>query len=125
MSTNYRSTFSPRTSLPPASPPQIIKNREKQAIRDAWAQRDALPLNTVYSPGPISVAPGSQYAEVEEEREEEELGYRGYLPNGMNVRDALARCEGPTLGWSLQFWVTIADPIVSLIYTFDGLCTRS
>ncbi|ORX41049.1 hypothetical protein BD324DRAFT_575172 [Kockovaella imperatae] len=28
----------------------------------------------------------------------------------MDIRDALAKCEDPTLGWSLQFWVTIADP---------------
>jgi hypothetical protein len=36
------------------------------------------------------------------------------LPRGMDVRDALAKCEDPALGWSLQFWVTIADPLVSL-----------
>jgi hypothetical protein len=35
------------------------------------------------------------------------------LPYGMDVRDALAKCEDPALGWSLQFWVTIADPVVS------------
>jgi hypothetical protein len=31
----------------------------------------------------------------------------------MDVREALSRCEDPTLGWSMQFWVTIADPVVS------------
>lgn len=36
-----------------------------------------------------------------------------FLPDGMGVKEALARCEDPTLGWSLQFWITIADPIVS------------
>ncbi|WVQ95503.1 hypothetical protein IAU59_002600 [Kwoniella sp. CBS 9459] len=45
-----------------------------------------------------------------------ELGYRGYLPRGMDVRDALARCEDPTLGWSLQFWVTIADPMTQHVF---------
>lgn len=35
------------------------------------------------------------------------------LPDGMDVQEALAVCEDPTLGWSLQFWVTIADPVVS------------
>ena len=40
-------------------------------------------------------------------------GPRGHLPSGMDVRDALAQCEDPTLGWSLQFWVAIADPVVS------------
>jgi hypothetical protein len=34
------------------------------------------------------------------------------LPDGMDVKDALASCEDPTLGWSLQFWITIADPVV-------------
>ncbi|KAK8850469.1 hypothetical protein IAR55_004387 [Kwoniella newhampshirensis] len=45
-----------------------------------------------------------------------ELGHRGYLPTGMDVRDALARCEDPTLGWSLQFWVTIADPLTQHVF---------
>lgn len=31
---------------------------------------------------------------------------------GVDVRDALATCEDPALGWSMQFWVTIADPLV-------------
>jgi hypothetical protein len=35
------------------------------------------------------------------------------------VRDALAKCEDPALGWSLQFWVTIADPVVSCRAHFD------
>jgi len=37
------------------------------------------------------------------------------LPEGMDVREALAQCEDPALGWSLQFWATIADPVVSLL----------
>ena len=37
------------------------------------------------------------------------------LPKGMDVREALAQCEDPALGWSLQFWATIADPVVSLV----------
>jgi hypothetical protein len=37
------------------------------------------------------------------------------LPEGMDVREALAQCEDPALGWSLQFWATIADPLVSRI----------
>lgn len=47
------------------------------------------------------------------------------------VEDALATCEDPALGWSLQFWVTLADPLVSAVasYTFgaDGssLCRPS
>ncbi|OCF45686.1 hypothetical protein I317_00589 [Kwoniella heveanensis CBS 569] len=45
-----------------------------------------------------------------------QLGHRGYLPRGMDVRDALARCEDPTLGWSLQFWVTIADPMTQHVF---------
>ncbi|WVQ85889.1 hypothetical protein IAT38_008057 [Cryptococcus sp. DSM 104549] len=45
-----------------------------------------------------------------------EIGHRGYLPPGLDVRDALARCEDPTLGWSLQFWVTIADPLTQHVF---------
>ena len=40
------------------------------------------------------------------------------LPEGMDVREALAQCEDPALGWSLQFWATIADPVVSLVLMF-------
>ncbi|WWC92229.1 uncharacterized protein L201_007183 [Kwoniella dendrophila CBS 6074] len=45
-----------------------------------------------------------------------EIGHRGYLPQGLDVRDALAKCEDPTLGWSLQFWVTIADPLTQHVF---------
>lgn len=31
------------------------------------------------------------------------------------VEDALATCKDPALGWSLQFWVTLADPLVSSV----------
>ena len=41
------------------------------------------------------------------------------LPEGMDVREALAQCEDPALGWSLQFWATIADPVVSLVQLFS------
>ena len=34
------------------------------------------------------------------------------LPRGMDMRGALAKCEDPRLGWSLQFWITIVDPLV-------------
>lgn len=34
----------------------------------------------------------------------------------LDVRDVLAKCEDPVLGWSMQFWVTIADPLVSRLY---------
>jgi hypothetical protein len=44
---------------------------------------------------------------------------RKILPEGLQVKEALARCEDPTLGWSLQFWITIADPVVSLSYPLD------
>jgi len=40
------------------------------------------------------------------------------LPEGMDVREALAQCEDPALGWSLQFWATIADPVVGLVSMF-------
>jgi hypothetical protein len=42
------------------------------------------------------------------------------LPEGMDVREALAQCEDPALGWSLQFWATIADPVVSLVLMFPS-----
>lgn len=40
---------------------------------------------------------------------------RDILPDGMDVSEALMQCEDPTLGWSLQFWITIADPVVSVL----------
>ncbi|WWD20651.1 hypothetical protein CI109_105127 [Kwoniella shandongensis] len=56
------------------------------------------------------------YDDFDGENDDMELGHRGYLPRGMDVRDALARCEDPTLGWSLQFWVTIADPLTQHVF---------
>ncbi|EAL23082.1 hypothetical protein CNBA6070 [Cryptococcus deneoformans B-3501A] len=32
------------------------------------------------------------------------------------VEDALATCEDPALGWSLQFWVTLADPLTQHVF---------
>lgn len=43
-------------------------------------------------------------------------------PGGMDVRDVLAKCEDPALGWSMQFWVTIADPLVSLRFSALPKC---
>lgn len=48
----------------------------------------------------------------------------GILPDGMDVRDALARCEDPGLGWSLQFWITIEDPVVSFMTNPGALSGR-
>lgn len=36
----------------------------------------------------------------------------------MDVRELLAQCEDPTIGWASQFWVTIADPVVDPIASF-------
>ncbi|WRT70639.1 uncharacterized protein IL334_007637 [Kwoniella shivajii] len=58
----------------------------------------------------------SQSIDHDKEASQLELGDRGYLPTGMDVRDALAKCEDPTLGWSLQFWVTIADPLTQHVF---------
>ncbi|GFZ48162.1 hypothetical protein JCM24511_05910 [Saitozyma sp. JCM 24511] len=41
---------------------------------------------------------------------------RKILPEGLQVKDALGRCEDPTLGWSLQFWITIADPVTQHVF---------
>lgn len=30
----------------------------------------------------------------------------------IDVRDTLSKCDDPSMSWSLQFWVTIADPLV-------------
>lgn len=34
-------------------------------------------------------------------------------PMHLDMQSALARCEDASLSWSLQFWVTLADPVVS------------
>lgn len=33
----------------------------------------------------------------------------------IDVREALSKCDDPSMSWSLQFWVTIADPLVSIV----------
>ncbi|WVQ70683.1 hypothetical protein IAR50_000205 [Cryptococcus sp. DSM 104548] len=45
-----------------------------------------------------------------------QVGHRGLLPSGLDVRNALATCEDPTLGWSLHFWVTLADPLTQYVF---------
>lgn len=36
-------------------------------------------------------------------------------PGPMDVRDIISKCEDASMSWSLQFWVTIADPQVSVV----------
>lgn len=116
---------------------QAERNKEKQALRDAWAKQDAerdaaarirglaQPFGYPYhqsqnllhrdsnsnsnSSGSShlpAASPGRSTASLTRDP-------RDILPPGMDVREALSRCEDPTLGWSMQFWVTIADPVVS------------
>ena len=152
----YHSIATPSASAIQAS--QASRNLEKQALRDAWREqaeslvhvpRGQVPRTT----GPPSVEPSSDSNSSGENRERVGLGingaelspvlsnlsgpaqqkgfrHRGILPKGMDVREALAKCEDPALGWSLQFWVTIADPSVSLSpYTsgqgIDATCRLS
>jgi hypothetical protein len=111
---------SPTTPLEPDV--QQTRNREKQALRDAWAEQSlsgpprtlfpvaAIPrLQPVYQSGSSGDHGSSSRGRA---GVSERLGSRGVLPEGMDVQEALARCEDATLGWSLQFWVTIADPLV-------------
>lgn len=107
---------------------QAERNREKQLLRDQ--RQPVISSSRIESPRqpPASVEPDSHSSgsggirpgnnqsrtSVDTLRE---LGVRGILPEGMDVREALAKCEDPTLGWSLQFWVTIADPLVNFART--------
>ena len=122
--------------------PQAVanKNNEKQALRDTWAKQDAerqaavalAQQQTSYPPvsyGPPSGSGGQgpfvqgfepgRTGDSGSASGSSGQGSRGtpgsinVLPPGMDIRDALAKCEDPSLGWSLQFWVTIADPQVS------------
>ena len=144
-STSFGTTRSLGTQLSP----QIIatRNNEKQALRDAWAKQDAerqaaacaqqqIPFPQA-SHGPLAGSGGEQ----PHVRGFEPTGAGGsnsgsgssgqgnkgasasknVLPPGMDIRDALAKCEDPSLGWSLQFWVTIADPQVSDLVHLSGL----
>lgn len=133
---DYDSITTPSASAVQAS--QASRNLEKQALRDAWREQ-ADQLTQVHrgqvprSRGPPSIEPSSisnsQSSGEQRERERvglgingaelsgyaeqrREPGRRGILPEGMDVREALKKCQDPKLGWSLQFWVTIADPVV-------------
>lgn len=106
------STNSPNTHL--------VKQQEKQALKEAWAQQNLSPiapseksLPTVEAthdrqPSPLFLGDRRISSTVSAN---ESLGER-VLPQGMDIREALEKCDDPALGWSLQFWVTIADPIV-------------
>ena len=117
---------------------QAERNKEKQALRDAWAKQDAerdaaarirglaqplryshQPQNWV-NPDSNSTSSGSSHLPAASPgRSTASLTRdpRDILPPGMDVREALSRCEDPTLDWSMQFWVTIADPVVSQLGT--------
>jgi hypothetical protein len=38
----------------------------------------------------------------------------------VNIRDIVAKCEDASMSWSLQFWVTIADPMVRALLDLDA-----
>lgn len=48
------------------------------------------------------------------------VGDASALPQGMSIQQALAQCHDPTLGWTLRFWVTVADPSVSRARSADS-----
>lgn len=39
----------------------------------------------------------------------------------MDIRELLAQCEDPAIGWASQFWATIADPVVSHLSIYLSL----
>ncbi|WWC72523.1 uncharacterized protein I206_106485 [Kwoniella pini CBS 10737] len=73
-------------------------------------------INNHNQPNGSSLDEENNQNDASQEENNLEIGYRGYLPPGLDVRDALAKCEDPTLGWSLQFWVTIADPLTQHVF---------
>jgi len=145
---DYNSIATPSASAVRAS--QQSRNNEKQALRDAWREQadqlaQARHVQVPRITGSRSIEPSSNSnsnsGSSGENRvrlgisgadlspttsilsdQQRQVGRRGYLPEGMDVREALAKCEDPTLGWSLQFWVTIADPVVGLLVTSASFC---
>lgn len=94
------------------------KIKKEQGPSDAWKQGSEREVSSAQQShqacGPISHT--SEPNTVAKERKstgQSETGL-GILPYGMDITEALEKCEDPSLGWSLQFWVTIADPVVSL-----------
>ena len=87
---------------------QASRNQEKQALRDAWSRED--------------LARRRLHAEPERDRTTSGRAEASFhLPAGMDVSEALSKCDDPTLGWSMTFWVTIADPVVrGLTFCADG-----
>ena len=131
---DYDSIQTPSTSAIQAS--QASRNLEKQALRDAWREQALAQHHRGSAPrsvaAPPSIEPSSDSNSSGEHRvglgisqgrrspprsdtsdTQKRSGSTGILPEGMEVHEALAKCEDPTLGWSLRFWVTIADPVVS------------
>jgi len=100
---------------------QSTQNREKQALRDAWARQN-LSSEMVARAVPQNTRSGSRQSQPQLSIKQENQGSEPSVspsqassPAGMDVREALAKCEDPALGWSMTFWVTIADPVVSSV----------
>ena len=98
----------------------LVKQQEKQALKEAWAEQNLSPIapserslptvEATHDRQPSPLSPGNRRISSTVSANES-LGER-VLPQGMDIREALEKCDDPALGWSLQFWVTIADPIV-------------
>ena len=139
----FASYHRPASDSSPALNPRAVslRNKEKQALRDTWAKQDAerqaygdfylFPVpHTAHASPPLAQSGAVQGFEPRDgsgssgsagtqgRRQSSSVGGAveslNVLPAGMDIRDALAKCEDPGLGWSLQFWVTIADPQVRL-----------
>ncbi|GMK54712.1 hypothetical protein CspeluHIS016_0112980 [Cutaneotrichosporon spelunceum] len=50
------------------------------------------------------------------ERGPKRLTTNGIYTDQIDVREALSKCVDPSMAWSMQFWVTIADPLTHDVF---------
>lgn len=115
-------TSVPQSSYSSASIDLAQRDQAKQAIRDARSGRPPRVLVSSSILDEVMEIDGhvesrsddaQRWDDVRVVGHEDVHDQEGLLPEGMAVKDALAQCEDPQLGWSLQFWITIEAPVVS------------
>jgi hypothetical protein len=111
-STNtYTDTYSDQQSIKDQSSQSYLQDPENRDPSEAYPSDDEPPIPPPKDPifqdlnreSNTSIQAGVINNETLQELAE------------MDVRELLAQCEDPTIGWASQFWVTIADPVVSRV----------
>lgn len=118
----FASASSRSTPYYPQPPPSVEPSRWDGSERSLSPVRESPVRTTLAGTGPsasLLATPGHRFPSRQSSSTSAASGRASFvgdpsaLPQGMSIQQALAQCHDPTLGWTLRFWVTVADPAVS------------